>query len=173
MPRIRIREFAEDDRSFIVRLARADLAAWRRWDRWKVPPTSGEADTWFDVGMRVSWSNRTCFLVAEVDGDRAGFIIAGPDNETWTFRDEGRPTSRRTGANRGEIYELSVAKPFRRRGVATRLLRAAERELGRRGFRAVVLGHLANNLPAQKLYAAMGYRPNWVRELKRIRGRTP
>ncbi|HEV2166605.1 MAG TPA: GNAT family N-acetyltransferase [Thermoplasmata archaeon] len=166
---VRIREFTEDDRPFVVSLARADLTTWRRMDQWKTTAAPGDADKWFDIGKRKSWSNRTCFLIAEVDGEFAGFVIAGPDNDTWTFRDEGRPKSGRVTAARGEIYELSVAKRFRRKGVATALMKAAERDLRLRGYRAVVLGHLARNLPAQRLYASLGYHANWVRETKRLR----
>lgn len=165
---IRIRRFRCADRAFVLRLAAADLAEARVAEPRDPAPESGDAVLWFEAGLRSSWSRRTHFLVAEVDGTPAGFAIAGPANDDWDFRD-GPDTERRpTRPRAGEIYELSVAGPFRRRGIGSALLRAAERGLFRRGYREVVLGHAARNAPAAGLYAARGYRPIRIEEWKRL-----
>jgi ribosomal protein S18 acetylase RimI-like enzyme len=165
MWRVKIRRFVATDRAFVIQLADATQREMRRIDPDHYAPVlPGEAAGWFDDGRRASWKKDTRILIAEVNGVPAGFLIAGPADEPWTRGSEGRPARRRSG----EILELHVEPDYRGKGVGSSLLRAAERELGRQGFGEIILGHLAENATASRLYEGLGYRPKWVVRVKRI-----
>lgn len=68
------------------------------------------------------------------------------------FRDRGIPL----------VHQLCVAEPFRRRGVATRLMDAAEALARDRGVRTlgITVGLFDAYGPAQRLYARRGYVPD-------------
>ena len=78
-------------------------------------------------------------LIAEMEGQLAGAVIAGFDG------------------TRGWIYHLAVAPEFRRRGIATALVRAAEEGLGRLGCPKVNLQVRAENAGVVNFYKAVGY----------------
>ncbi|MEV8533355.1 GNAT family N-acetyltransferase [Streptomyces sp. NPDC051211] len=93
-------------------------------------------------------------ILAETDGRIVGSVIAGYDG--W----------------RCSLYRLAVLPSHRRRGIATRLLDAAERRFlavgGRRGDAMV----LEANERAQQAWAAAGYRreDHWRRWVKPFTG---
>lgn len=58
----------------------------------------------------------------------------------------------------GFIQRLAVPPPWRRRGIATRLMRAAEGRLQATGARLIRLETVAENAPITGFYAALGYR---------------
>jgi ribosomal protein S18 acetylase RimI-like enzyme len=76
----------------------------------------------------------------------------------------------RTGSRIGEIESLAVLPSHRGRGVGSRLLEALERELESIGVRDLILGVLAGNEDAIRLYRRRGYRPTWA-YLSRFEGR--
>ena len=57
----------------------------------------------------------------------------------------------------GEIWGIYITPEYWRRGIGTLLVREAERILGSRGCRDVVLWVLADNLDARRFYEKMGY----------------
>ena len=78
-------------------------------------------------------------LVAESQGRMAGAVMAGYDGV------------------RGWIHHLAVAPEFRRRGIATELLRAAEEGLSRMGCPKVNLQIRAVNAGVVEFYKTSGY----------------
>ena len=78
-------------------------------------------------------------LIAELEGQLAGAVMAGFDGV------------------RGWIYHLAVAPEFRRRGIATALVRAAEEGLSRLGCPKVNLQVRAENAGVVDFYKAAGY----------------
>lgn len=56
-----------------------------------------------------------------------------------------------------ELQDVSVRPEYRRRGVASALTAAAEREAGGRGFDRLRVMVGADNAPAQALYSGCGY----------------
>lgn len=82
-------------------------------------------------------------LVAEIDGAIAG---------TVQLVLEGRPN----GNHRAEVAKLLVHTGFRRRGVATALMHALEREARMAGRTLLVLDTQTGE-PAETLYLALGY----------------
>ncbi|MFG1685578.1 GNAT family N-acetyltransferase [Nonomuraea sp. NPDC049269] len=92
-------------------------------------------------------------LIAELDGQLAGTLIAGWDG--W----------------RAHLYRLAVHPSHRRKGIATTLLAAAEARITAFGaFRADAMV-LDSNVSAQGAWSAAGYTPQpewsrWVKPLK-------
>jgi ribosomal protein S18 acetylase RimI-like enzyme len=91
-------------------------------------------------------------LVAEREGRLVGALVAAWDG--W----------------RGNMYRLAVDEGERRRGVATALVREAERRLRERGARRVTVLMGAEDEPAAGLWAATGYEHDariarWVKDL--------
>jgi ribosomal protein S18 acetylase RimI-like enzyme len=76
----------------------------------------------------------------------------------------------RTAARIGEIESLAVLPSHRGQGIGTRLLEALENELAAIGIRDLILGVLAGNEDAIRLYRRRGYRPTWA-YLSRFDGR--
>jgi ribosomal protein S18 acetylase RimI-like enzyme len=79
------------------------------------------------------------FLVAQVASGVVGTVLAGFDGV------------------RGWLYHLCVSPSERRRGIATLLVRAAERELSQLGCPKVNLQVRAGNKTAVAFYRSMGY----------------
>ena len=93
---------------------------------------------------------RMCF-VASVDGQFAGYVTVNWQPAYPGFADLKIP----------EIQDLNVLTAYRRKGIATRLLDHAEREVARRsGVVGIGVGlHRAYNA-AQQLYVKRGYIPD-------------
>ncbi|GAA5073128.1 ribosomal protein S18 acetylase RimI-like enzyme [Thermocatellispora tengchongensis] len=92
-------------------------------------------------------------LVAELDGELVGTLIAGWDG--W----------------RAHLYRLAVHPAHRRKGIATTLLKAAEERFAAFGaFRADAMV-LHDNVLAHHAWAAAGYtrQPEWGRWVKPLR----
>lgn len=84
-------------------------------------------------------------LVAERDGAVAGYVKLSP------------PTGLAASRHVLEIRGLVVDPAHQRRGIATRLLRAAAQEASHRGVTRLTLRVLAPNVAARKLYETCGY----------------
>ncbi|RMI39102.1 GNAT family N-acetyltransferase [Streptomyces triticirhizae] len=93
-------------------------------------------------------------LLAECEGELAGTVIAGFDG--W----------------RCHLYRLAVAPGWRRRGVATLLLDAAERRFLALGGRRADAMVLRRNALAHRAWSANGYGPqvDWERWVKPLSG---
>lgn len=82
---------------------------------------------------------REMFLVAEVEGHVVGTTMAGYDG------------------HRGWIYSVAVDPNHRRRGIATSLIREAERLLKAVNCPKINLQVMPNNRGAVALYQSLGY----------------
>lgn len=162
---VRIRDYEESDRSFVIALSGETLRELAEMDSESLPLTfTRNAQEWFERGLRDSWAKRSLFYVALMRREQVGYIIAGPTNDPWKpVPGDARPPERVA-----EIYELHVSSDHRRMGVGSALLSAAEQMLVAEGYSYVTLGHLAKNVAAARLYASKGYRPRWVSEEKRL-----
>lgn len=61
------------------------------------------------------------------------------------------------GETRAYIYGFRVRTPFRNKGIGTYLLKRAEEDLLRRGYRMVTLNVARDNTDALRLYERLGY----------------
>lgn len=79
-------------------------------------------------------------ILAEAGGVIGGFIVSDQSREM------------------AHIITLDVLEKFRRRGIGTRLLRAAEESAWSQGARLIVLETATTNKPAIALWTGRGYR---------------
>jgi ribosomal-protein-alanine N-acetyltransferase len=97
-------------------------------------------DPWSARDFRECLASGVPFLVAECDGGVAGYTIA------------------HHAADEGEILNLGVTPPQRRRGVGRALVVGVLEELAAHGVRIVFLEVRESNTAARRLYEAHGFR---------------
>lgn len=107
-------------------------------DIWTIQSHAGQAAQWTPL----DYLSHLC-VVAVVGGNTAGFAVA-----------------RRTAPDELEILNVAVDPPFRRRGVARKLIQQVL--AGHRG--AVFLEVRQSNLAARKLYHSIGFETIAVRK---------
>lgn len=100
-------------------------------------------------------------LKAEMDGR-----IVGVGLVRWGRAHEVRVRRRLWGVP--QLYHFQVREDYRRRGIGTALLRAAEDILRQRGYTRVLLGVDLSNKDAFRLYERRGYVPD--ERLRNLRG---
>ena len=100
----------------------------------------------------------TLLLLAVVDDKPIGYglthVMPVADSwieDTWT-----------TGERIGEIESLSVLPSYRGSGLGSELLDRLESHLHERGVDDLILGALAGNADAIRLYERRGYQPTWL-----------
>jgi ribosomal protein S18 acetylase RimI-like enzyme len=100
----------------------------------------------------------TLLVLATVDGKPIGYglthVMPVADSwieDTWS-----------TGDRIGEIESLSVLPEYRGSGLGSELLERLETHLHDLGVEDVILGALAGNADAIRLYERRGYRPTWL-----------
>ncbi len=76
----------------------------------------------------------------------------------------------KTGDRVGEIESLSVLPEYRGTGLGSQLLERLESHLRALGVDDMILGALAGNTDAIRLYERRGYRPTWL-YLSKLAGR--
>lgn len=126
-----------------VRLARtSDVPALLRLNDAFNGPGLGDA-AHIERGLRDNPNEIVC--IAEHDGQAVGFCCAQLVSSICYKQKS------------GEITELYVEPCARRKGLATKLIRLAERELISRGATELKLLTGDDNLPARALYESLGY----------------
>jgi ribosomal protein S18 acetylase RimI-like enzyme len=100
----------------------------------------------------------TVLLLASAGDALIGYGLAHvmPVAETWVA------DTWVTGPRVGEIESLAVLPEHRGRGLGSELLDRLERELRAGGVTDLVIGALAGNVDAIRLYERRGYRPTWM-----------
>ena len=111
--------------------------------RWRTrEPGSSLAYDYTEEALRGYLSRADRFLVAEVDGDIAGLLVV----LLPSLRDA------------GEITDLAVHRPCRRRGAGRALVDAALEFARSRGLRALWVEPRADNAEAIEFYLSLGFR---------------
>lgn len=105
----------------------------------------GVAYTRRDLKQYLHLPGANC-IVAEVDAQIAGFCLTAHEDSY------------------GYIVTMDVLPPFRRQGLATVLLRRAEKDLRKHGVRAVSLETATNNDSAVLFWQRHGYRTRGIRK---------
>jgi ribosomal protein S18 acetylase RimI-like enzyme len=103
-------------------------------------------------------SDPRSFLLIARDGERlVGYALTrvmetGPEwRDAWALP-----------STMAELETLIVVPELRNTGLGTRMLDAVEKELARHGITEVIVGIVAGNDGAQRLYERRGFRPRWV-----------
>jgi ribosomal protein S18 acetylase RimI-like enzyme len=91
-------------------------------------------------------------FVAEASGAVIGFIAC-------YIKDTESLIETREFSRYGYVSDLDIAAEWRGRGLARRLLAAAERHLAQHGVARLRIGVLAANISAQRAYAKYGFAP--------------
>lgn len=151
---ISIRRYREDDRDQVVSLA-PRLTEWVA--RWREPEAILAAvQGW--IGDAVAGAGKP---------DRAVLVaVAGPDVAGVVSVTE---RTHYTGQLDGYVGELVTKSGMERRGIASRLMAAAEDWAATRGLTYLTLETGAANHPARALYASLGYQEEDVRLTKLLR----
>lgn len=90
-------------------------------------------------------------IVAEFDGEPAGYLTVYPDSKWGAFGGKGLP----------EIVDFNVLEKFRRRGIGTKLMDEAERIAGEYADEVYLgVGLMSSYGAAQRLYIKRGYIPD-------------
>ncbi|MEH0937436.1 ribosomal protein S18-alanine N-acetyltransferase [Micromonospora psammae] len=129
--------------------AGAGLARFRWWHIDEVLPIEADlfgAEQWSPAMFWNELANGHHYRVAlDDDGTLLGYAgLAVQPDEAW-------------------VQNIAVRQDAQRRGVGRALLEELLAEAARRGARSVLLEVAADNVPAQKLYAAYGFEPIGVR----------
>ena len=123
-----------------IRLRRcqpADFETLYKIDQACFPPGIAYGRTELNHFLRIEGA--ICIL-AETDGVVSGFVVSDQSGEM------------------AHVITLDVLGKFRRRGIGTRLLRAAEAAASSQGARLIVLETATTNQPAIALWTRHGYR---------------
>jgi len=99
-------------------------------------------------------------IVAEEGGEVVGYVMIWSCVKSEDIEDGDFETAR--------IADLAVLSQYRRRGIARKLIEAAENFARRQGAEFITLGVLAANTRARKLYLSSGYEPLVVRLEKKL-----
>ena len=110
----------------------------------------------------------TLLLLALVDDEPIGYGLTHvmPVADSWI------EDTWKTGERIGEIESLSVLPAYRGSGLGSELLERLEAHLHECGVDDLILGALAGNADAIRLYERRGYRPTWL-YLSKVAGREP
>lgn len=102
--------------------------------------------------------DRALVLVATIDGAVAGYLYGSVEPRSWeALRDVC-----------GFVHDVIVDEAFRGRGVASRLMEAAVARFAERGLPRVLLHTAEQNVAAQRLFAALGFRRTMIEMTREI-----
>jgi ribosomal protein S18 acetylase RimI-like enzyme len=108
----------------------------------------------------------TLLLLASKDEHLVGYALVhlAPASDTWVG------DTWATGDRIAEVESLSVAPEHRGAGIGRALLERCHAEIRAVGVDDIVIGVLAGNSNALRLYTRLGYKPTWL-YLSRFSGR--
>jgi ribosomal protein S18 acetylase RimI-like enzyme len=135
----------------------------------ELAPYVSDAETWAEhrAIYAQAFEKPDTVLLLAYDGDALiGYALSHvlAVEETWI------PDTWRTGPRIAEVETLSVLPQYRGQGVGTALMDALDAEIEALGIGDVIVGALAGNEDALRLYRRRGFRPTWL-YLSRFAGR--
>lgn len=148
-----VRRAVAADRTEMGRLGAALIEAHHAFDPTRFVGASGRtADLYAAYLDRQREQADALVLVAENAGIVIGYCFAANEGAD--------PMTLRGPA--GVVHDLFVDHAYRRSGVARRLLEDVRARLFKMGAPRLMLSTAARNLPAQRLFASMGFRPTMI-----------
>jgi ribosomal protein S18 acetylase RimI-like enzyme len=97
-------------------------------------------------------NRRAVLRVAEDRGRLCGYAYGSLEPRNWNALLDAH----------GAIHDVYVAPGRRRRGVGLALVAALTAALAEKGAQRIILSTMVQNLPAQQLFAALGFRATMV-----------
>ena len=119
---------------------------------WFQPTDPADIAAWFTAQLTRPGAHA---WIAEVDGEPAGYVLALP-----VTRDANPFAPARSWL---ELDQIAVLPTFRRQGVARALVARVIEHADAAGIPLVELATWAFNTDAQRLFAAMGFKPRMMR----------
>ena len=148
-----IRRATRADLPAVGRLGAALLRAHYAFDPARVMEGGADAEegyAWF-LGTQIEQPD-SLVLVAEADGEIAGYLYAGIEPRNWKeLREEA-----------GFIHDVLVDESRRGRGIAQALMEEAAAWCRERGVPRVLLWTAARNTRAQQLFERLGFRGTMI-----------
>jgi ribosomal protein S18 acetylase RimI-like enzyme len=135
----------------------------------ELAPYVSDAETWAELRRHydaIFAKPDTELLLALDGGELVGYALSHVLAVHETFI----PDTWRTGERIGELESLSVLPSHRGKGIGSALLDAVDASFEARGIRDVIVGAVAGNEGALRLYQRRGFRPTWL-YLSRFEGR--
>ena len=151
--RIVIRRATERDAPVLGRLGAALIRVHHEFDRDRfLAPGKNPEEGYGRFLASQLGSDDTVVFVAERDGEVVGYVYAGIEPRSWKeLRDVA-----------GFVYDVFVVERARGTGTGERLLEAAAEWIIARGVPRVMLWTAEKNVPAQRLFARLGFRRTMV-----------
>jgi RimJ/RimL family protein N-acetyltransferase len=147
-------------------IAAVHVASWQAGYRGLIPQDyldGLDPDVWSTRRIRrleqIDWSREGCLVVADDDGQLAGFTHVGPARD-----DDTDP------ALIGEVYAIYLAPPAWDKGLGRELMTAGLAELANRGYSEATLWVLNTNERARRFYQAAGFEPDGAVKVDDSRG---
>ena len=110
-----------------------------------------------------SWARRRALYIRSLQREEGFLALArngsGALGYAFVLLEEGSDDTFRLGERFAELYSLSVARDWRRRGIGTLLLDFVDAELASRGIHDLRVAVMAGNSAAQQLYERRGLQP--------------
>jgi ribosomal protein S18 acetylase RimI-like enzyme len=137
----------------------------------ELAPYVTDAETWQERRLlyeQLFAEHDPVLLLGRHEGRLVGYALGYtlPVSGTWLA------DTWATGSRIGEVESLSVLPEYRGRGLGSDLLEQLHERLRSQGAQDFILGALAGNADAIRLYQRHGYRPTWL-YLSRLEGRSP
>jgi GNAT superfamily N-acetyltransferase len=153
MKNFTIRPAQETDLPVIGRLGASLVEAHYRFDPQRfIEPMPGTTEGYAHfLGSQLK-NNQAVILVAERDGEIAGYVYAGVEPHDW----------KELRARAGFIHDLVVVEHHRYGGIGSALLEAAAAWLRDKGVPRLVLWTAARNDGARRLFERLGFRPTMI-----------
>jgi ribosomal protein S18 acetylase RimI-like enzyme len=127
----------------------------------ELAPYVSDAETWAELRRHYEslFEKPDTMLLLAYDGDElVGYALSHVLAVEETFI----PDTWRTGERIGELESLAVRESHRGRGIGSALLDRVDEAFDAQGVRDVIVGALAGNEGALRLYARRGFRPTWL-----------
>jgi len=162
---MRVREYNETRHLLEIRNCLVELQDFERSIDHRLPPGTEVVDEYVSHMLEQCEESHGQILVAEVDGDVAGFVTVLTRVKSEDIN-EG-------DAEHGLIADLMVKTRFRGSGLGNQLLDAAEDYARSSGVRWLRIGVMSENHAARRLYEARGFETTYVELEKDMRQSGP
>ena len=143
---IQIRKAGRKDFEFILALSVETLSEeLTPYDRERTSPTKLVSIMSKNLRRLMAASGMVTLVAETAGGEQAGFVMVGRSASVFTDQQQ------------AFVYDVAVARPFRRRGIGRALMERAEAHAREQKMGFITLMVDCRNAAARSLYAQLGY----------------